>query len=256
MKGQLSGNPSGGDWTIWCKAIAPSIRRIKSLSRSTAGTGSMENPPDTWRWFHSDNDDRLYYRSAPNVWQFCIRHPRRQRNYVFKNQLFNISNSDLPDDLRRTVISRSGQLIFAFGSARDEWRDLPATLPTTFEGCLMTLPKEAQWALRDINLTDGGLTIAQAIRDGTAIGISDGSFKHGWWMVPQRVTVYAGTILSQATRRIKFPIAADSQACTGLHWEHTPSANSRRLIKVTALPHWIEDSMKHRTPRYQPTTLT
>jgi hypothetical protein len=106
---------------------------------------------------------------------------------VFKNQLFNISNSDLPDDLRRTVISRSGQLIFAFGSARDEWRDLPATVPTTFAAFLKTLPKDAQWALRDVNLTDDGLTIAQAIRDGTAIGISDGSFKDGFgtvsWML-------------------------------------------------------------------------
>jgi hypothetical protein len=132
------------------------------------------------RWFNSDNDNRLYYRSAPYEWQFCIRHPRRQRNYVFKYQLFNISNSDLPDDLRRTVISRSGQLIFAFGSTRDEWRDLPATVPTTFAEYVTTLPKDTQWALRDINLTDDGLTIAQAIRDGTAIGISDGSFKDGF----------------------------------------------------------------------------
>jgi hypothetical protein len=99
---------------------------------------------------------------------------------VFKNQLFNISNSDLPDDLQRTVIPRSGQLIFAFGSARNESRDLPATALTTFVDYLKTPPKDAQWALRDINLTDDGLTIAQAIRDGTAIGISDGSFKDGF----------------------------------------------------------------------------
>jgi hypothetical protein len=47
---------------------------------------------------------------------------------------------------------------------------------------LKTLPKEdhAQWDLRDINLTDDGLTIAHAIDDGTAIGISDGSFKDGF----------------------------------------------------------------------------
>jgi hypothetical protein len=75
------------------------------------------------------------------------------------------------------VISRSGQLIFAFGLARNELRDLPATEPTTFAGYLKTLPQDAQWALRDIKLTDDGRTIAQAIRDGTAIAVSDGSFK-------------------------------------------------------------------------------
>jgi hypothetical protein len=54
----------------------------------------------------------------------------------------------------------------------------------------------------------------------------------GCWKVPHRVTVYAGTIiLFQATRRIKVPIAANSQVCTGLHCEYTPSANSTRLIK-------------------------
>jgi hypothetical protein len=96
--------------------------------------------------------------------------------------LFNISNSDLPDDLRRNVISRSGKLIliFVFESGRDEWRDLPATVPTTFVEYLKTLPKDDQWALRDIHLTDDGHTIAQAGRDGTAIGISDGSFKDGF----------------------------------------------------------------------------
>jgi hypothetical protein len=120
------------------------------------------------------------------------------------NQLFQISDSDLPDDLRRTVISRSGQLIFAFGSARDESRDLPATVPTTCVNYLKTLPQHAQWALWDINLTDDVRTIAQAIQDGTAIGISDG-FGAASWVLGRGITV--------ATRRIKAPIASNSEAC-------------------------------------------
>jgi hypothetical protein len=40
-----------------------------------------------------------------------------------------------------------------------------------------SIPQDGQWALRDIQLTDDGRTIAQAIRDGTAIAVSDGSFK-------------------------------------------------------------------------------
>jgi hypothetical protein len=182
------------------------------------------------------------------------------------------------------ISPRVGTLIFAFGSARDKSRDLPTTVPTTFVDYLKTLPEDAQWALRDINSTDDGRTLVQAIRDGTAIGISDGSFKDGFgtascnltkdgrtiaqairdgtaigisdgsfkngfgtasWVLkgPQhnqfvlpltgsvarliqwqnellctpRVTEYAGTVLSQATRRIKVPIAANSQACIVLH---------------------------------------
>jgi hypothetical protein len=35
---------------------------------------------------------------------------------------------------------------------------------------LKILPKDAQWALMDINLTDDGLTIAQVIRGNSAVG--------------------------------------------------------------------------------------
>jgi hypothetical protein len=100
------GYPSGGDCTKWRKAIAHAFDVSNHSRALPLALGPWSDPPDTWRWFLSENDDRLYYRSAPNVWQFCIRHPRRTRNYVFKNQLFDISNPDLPDDLRRTVISR------------------------------------------------------------------------------------------------------------------------------------------------------
>jgi hypothetical protein len=62
-------------------------------------------------------------------------------------------------------------------SVRDELRDLLATEPTTFADYRKTLPQDAQWALRGIQLTDDGRTIAQVIRDGTAIAVSDGSFK-------------------------------------------------------------------------------
>jgi hypothetical protein len=148
------GYPSGGDWTIWRKAIAQAFDVSNHSRALPLALGPWTDPTDTWRWFHSDKDDRLYYRSVPNAWQFCIKHPRLQRNYVFKNQSFQISNSDLPGDLRRTVISRSGQLIFAFGSARDKSRDLPATVTTTFVDYLKALPQDAQWDLRDINVTD------------------------------------------------------------------------------------------------------
>jgi hypothetical protein len=182
--------------TIWAYGARPLHKHFSMFQITRALYRWHWDHGQIRQWFHSDTDDRLYYRPAPNEWQFCINHPRRQRNQVLKNQIFQISNSDLPDDLRRTVISRSGQLTFAFGSARDELRDLPATEPTTFVDSLKTHPQDAQWALRDIKLTDNGRIIAQAIRDGTAIAVSNGSFKDyfgtasWWWKVPHRATEY------------------------------------------------------------------
>ena len=42
---------------------------------------------------------------------------------------------------------------------------------------LQQLPADVRWALCDIAASDNGVVIAQALRDGTAVAVSDGSFK-------------------------------------------------------------------------------
>lgn len=48
----------------------------------------------------------------------------------------------------------------------------------TFEQVRELQPAADKWAIQEITVTDNGKAIAQAIRDGTAIAVSDGSYKN------------------------------------------------------------------------------
>ena len=50
-------------------------------------------------------------------------------------------------------------------------------LSLTLQDRLANLPDSAKWAFSELKLTDDGSTIAQAIKDGLAIGVDDGSLK-------------------------------------------------------------------------------
>jgi hypothetical protein len=49
--------------------------------------------------------------------------------------------------------------------------------PATLEEAIAQLPPSSQWAVRRFDSTDNGLHVARAIQAGTAIALSDGSFK-------------------------------------------------------------------------------
>jgi hypothetical protein len=51
------------------------------------------------------------------------------------------------------------------------------TPPSTLAEAIAALPAGSRWAVSCYDATDNGIGVAQAIRDGTAIAISDGSFK-------------------------------------------------------------------------------
>jgi hypothetical protein len=62
------------------------------------------------------------------------------------------------------------------------WDATPATTnpPTSLCEAIKRLPPECRWAVQRFNSSDNGLCIAQAIQNGTAIALSDGSFKDGF----------------------------------------------------------------------------
>jgi hypothetical protein len=107
-------------------------------------------------------------------------------------------------------------------------------------------------------LTDDGLTIAQAIRDGTAIGISDESFKDGVgtasWVLEgsspcHRIrgdNIVPGDWADQSSHRSElsglYGITLGVYALSEFY-----KIDQAIEVGVTALPHWREDSMKHRT---------
>jgi hypothetical protein len=52
--------------------------------------------------------------------------------------------------------------------------------PISLTDAIQCLPPECKWAVQQFHSSDNGIRIAQAIQNGTAIALSDGSFKDGF----------------------------------------------------------------------------
>jgi hypothetical protein len=133
-----------------------SIRRIKSLSCSTAGTGSMDRPIGYLAMVPLRQRRSIVLPLSTK--RVAILHHAPSPTMQLRVQELIVQYFQLGPSRRSTADCHPPK------RTTDEWRNHPATVPTTFVEYLQTLPKDAQWALQDINLTDDGLTIAQAIR--------------------------------------------------------------------------------------------
>jgi hypothetical protein len=80
----------------------------------------------------------------------------------------------IPQDAQRTTVSEQDDFIWCHGSSAS----LPASLPSTTIATAVT--EDDQWAIRSLDCSDNGLCLAQAISDGTAIALCDGSYKENF----------------------------------------------------------------------------
>jgi len=54
----------------------------------------------------------------------------------------------------------------------------PAVAPSTLQTAILDLPPNCLWAVQHAQSNDHGLTVAQAIAQGTAVAVSDGSLRY------------------------------------------------------------------------------
>ena len=132
----------------------------------------------TWPWWHHLHNDTLYERLPQDTWRIWTRDTAYSRSPRYTST--NTTIIDLPSDCRRISTTHN---------ATDAWQTIlcqappnpPPPMPppnaNTLSSGLQTLPHEAQWALQHIIQTNEGTTIAAALRDGSAIAVSDGSLK-------------------------------------------------------------------------------
>ena len=55
---------------------------------------------------------------------------------------------------------------------------LPAVAPSTLQAAILALPRACLWAVQHVQSDDHGLTVAQAIAQGTAVMVSDDSLRY------------------------------------------------------------------------------
>jgi hypothetical protein len=142
-----------------------------------------DGAPIHWKWYFCPAEDRLYAKEGL-LWRVYCRHrsrisPRQGRStYSKTEQLLR----EPPDGLRIASVKKQAQLILYQGSGAlrsMRHNNAQQTVSQSFEEERLLRPPLGQWAIQEITVTDDGEAMAQAIRQGTAIAVSDGSYKDG-----------------------------------------------------------------------------
>ena len=206
-------------WNLWQEAL----KRALTLTRHDQPRLPMKlgqwtvNPHLHWTWFYSIADDRMYEK-LPDHWQYYsqIAILRLAHYPIFSLQGQLDSDGDLPPDLRRATVVSLPNLpnhqIRLTGHRNAQFQEKP--VPDSLTERLEQLPSSALWAVSDCTFQDDGHDLVLSIRDGTTIGVSDGSYKNdigtSAWVLEDPTgnrimgaNVIPGAILDQSSYRSK-----------------------------------------------------
>jgi hypothetical protein len=120
----------------------------------------LDKQIDKWKWFFAPTEDRLYERIGAGWNTYSMLGGRVQRKHK-----------------RFTVYLLHPGLFILSGYGLDIPTPNDNTPIPSLEDVIENLPPGSRWAVSRFDATDNGTRIAQAIRDGKAIALSDGSFK-------------------------------------------------------------------------------
>jgi hypothetical protein len=141
--------------------------------------------PSRWKWYYCQEEDIMYAKEGM-IWREYTQYtrhlsrtsPRQGRSkYSKTTQLARVT----PAGLRLASVVKQGHLIIyqGAGSLMTRKRAKPQAVVESFEQVRQRRPSLDKWAIQEIIVTDEGEAMAQAIKNGTAIAVSDGSYKDG-----------------------------------------------------------------------------
>ena len=175
------GKPSQACWNIWRVALRQCFLPLYSHSlKLTNPLGEWHSPTnDSWEWWYSPSDNRLYHHSN-ETWTPWTLVPNQYHRPKYQSSHTTVP--DPPPDIRRASIYQSHNSPFRTLSNHGPHRPPPPPVPMdTLSDILEQLPPDAHWAVQRCNeFTDNGTYIANAIMDGEAVAISDGSLKNSF----------------------------------------------------------------------------
>ena len=169
------GNPPKHDWTFWQQSLTNTFGRNGTL---THPLGNWTTLPVRWQWFFDAGTERLYRNDAPNIAEMFIRKPGRpSRNSVMRFEATSQLREAIPAEAVPATVEQVRRVLVLTGYANIEPTPTLAS-PTTLREAVNRLPQTSNWAVTDFKCADEGKHVAQAIKDGTCIAVSDGSYKN------------------------------------------------------------------------------
>jgi hypothetical protein len=177
---------SRAHWTLWRRALEKCFTsRARTLS-TPLGSWTRA-PPLKWQWHFSPREDRIYAKEG-FLWRIYSRSlvrtsARRGGSRYLRSDEF---LHEPPPDLQLASVDKQGFHFLCTSTCPlfGKDRPTPPLRPTTrcsrdFEQQRSLLPAADQRAILQISLPDGGVGLAHSLSKGTAIAVSDGSFKDG-----------------------------------------------------------------------------
>jgi hypothetical protein len=164
------GKPSTQDWHIWRDFLhCHLIDRHRTL-RSILGPWQAT---DSWRWFLSMEDYRLYEK-RDGEWWYYLKVPSRTRRLIFIQG----DKGEPKGVLHKAMVAQSGSrwTCLSHGPIAVSSR---STVHSSLANSIAELPTTARWSVENFQSTDNGIYISQAISAGSAIAVCDGSYKNG-----------------------------------------------------------------------------
>eukprot|EP00957_Ditylum_brightwellii_P079745 6062938-Ditylum_brightwellii.AAC.1 len=113
-----------------------------------------------------------------NCWYKCYLVHRRAGRSTYHKFRSTQQESQPPDDSIPAVCIKSGLIIQSTGWTAFSHHQ-PQHEPHTFIEAMTSGSLSTTWATHDAESKDNGEYIAEAIRSGTALAVSDGSLKYG-----------------------------------------------------------------------------
>ena len=166
------GKPTLNDWILWRSAITKALQLRQSTSLRQP-LGPWIDEPIRCQWFYSPTETRLYHRKPKHQWEFYqLLHTQRLRHRRFQ---YGGTCQTTPPDMRRASVSKQKGNEYLMTGFSDQEHSIPDPRFQTLGARIRSLPETVNWAILNSWVDDQGEYLAESIRQGTAIAVSDGS---------------------------------------------------------------------------------
>jgi hypothetical protein len=175
------GDPGRSIWAQWRNAVAQCLcggyvehGLLQRLHQWTT------RPPEAWQWWYVLQEERIY-RYLEARWHFYsvqrVGQRTRSRRFIYGGL---VDEADVSERRRRATVRWTGDGILQLTGYSDLETDYDESNPLstgTLESCISNGDEGWRWAVERFAVADGGRTLAEAIHQGRAIAVSDGSYK-------------------------------------------------------------------------------
>jgi hypothetical protein len=167
------GKPTNKCWQLWHTALRSCFLTLETpQQRLRRPLGSwLTEAPSTWHWYYSPAQKRVYYTQPDNTGYDVYSMKPTVRRLRSPKYVKTTTCKELPEDSERTTVSEQPTFIWCHGS-RPSLFHRPH--PTTVSALIS---ENDQWSVRSLDCPSNGAHVAQAIIQGNAVAICDGSYK-------------------------------------------------------------------------------